>query len=68
MLRILFNRCALIAMAALVAVSWLGAQPKAPAGYVALFNGKDIKNFDIRSGHAKYPCREFRTRRHHRRR
>ncbi|MCC6262728.1 MAG: DUF1080 domain-containing protein [Bryobacterales bacterium] len=53
------TRRALLAITALIAACGLGAQPKPPAGYVALFNGKDIRNFDIRSGHAKYRVENF---------
>lgn len=37
----------------------LEAQPKPPAGFTALFNGKDLANFDVRSGHAKYRVENF---------
>lgn len=59
MSRTFFKRCTLLSLACLLATGWLGAQPKPPAGYVALFNGKDIRNFDIRSGHAKYRVENF---------
>ncbi len=54
-----FFRPALLLTASLIGTLWLGAQPRPPAGYTALFNGKDIRNFDVRSGHAKYRVENF---------
>lgn len=59
MSRLSITRYVVLSLACLVATCCLGAQPKPPAGYVALFNGKDIGNFDIRSGHAKYRAENF---------
>lgn len=42
-----------LALAGLLALGSCGG-PAAPAGYVALFNGKDLNNFDVRNGTATF--------------
>ncbi|MCW5964440.1 MAG: DUF1080 domain-containing protein [Bryobacterales bacterium] len=53
-----FSACLLFAGAFLVA-SLASAQPQPPQGFTALFNGKDLKNFDIRNGTASYRVENF---------
>lgn len=57
--RLAVRRLAAYATSIGFAASLLCAQPKPPAGFTALFNGKDLKNFEIRSGTAKYRVENF---------